>query len=130
MRVPVIRMLTAARTSKILGPTPNFQNVMPQIGVRMSSPLLQNDGRRFYRRHVPFVPPTLDEMPVPTGSWEKYYKKQNEKANQHLAVGIGFFLLTVSVVTYKVDFNMSPPPLSDIDDDDLCPAPPPEKKCK
>lgn len=121
----VRRVVTGRPTSALLRQDPF------KVGNLFRSEILVttgNDWRRFYTRRTPFVPPTVSELPVPTGCWEKNFKKQNERYNRHLGGGIAFFLFTIFVVSQVATFNFSPPPLATGDDNDLCP--PPQKKCK
>ncbi|XP_014282664.1 uncharacterized protein COX7B [Halyomorpha halys] len=56
---------------------------------------------------------TMDDLPIPSGSWETQYKANQTKYNMHLAIGVIF--TGVTLVTAKASglFNlyMSPPPL-------------------
>merc|ERR1712133_173442 len=39
--------------------------------------------------------PTMNELPVPEGSWEEHHRERQKKHNMRLVGGISFFLLTV-----------------------------------
>ncbi|XP_050040016.1 uncharacterized protein COX7B [Dermacentor andersoni] len=54
---------------------------------------------------------TMADMPTFIGPWEEHFSKRQAKFNIHLAVGVGFFL--VSLVTAKslgtLDYVDAPP---------------------
>ena len=43
---------------------------------------------------------SMNELPVPEGSWQNFYEAQQRKYNRHLILGISFFLFTVGVVSF------------------------------
>lgn len=55
-------------------------------------------------------PPTWDEYPVPSGSWQEYNDKLQKKYNMQLVVGaiIFFSTLTYLINCPEVDFVMAP----------------------
>ena len=38
---------------------------------------------------------TINDLPVPAGSWQEYHSKQNSKWNMHLAASSVFFVVTL-----------------------------------
>ena len=61
------------------------------IGVRSGS---------HHSQVVPYElrPPTLDEYPVPQGSWQEDYNKKQKRFNIHLAAGVIIFSSTIAFV--------------------------------
>ncbi|KAK6636719.1 hypothetical protein RUM43_010382 [Polyplax serrata] len=55
--------------------------------------------------------PTMDELPVPCGSWQENYDNNQRKYNIHLLLGIGVFTITLAVGYYAnaFSFYMFPP---------------------
>lgn len=52
------------------------------------------------RYHVgEFKPPTMDELPVPSGSWQAHYDARQRKYNAVLALGLAFTAGTIVVVS-------------------------------
>lgn len=47
--------------------------------------------------------PTMDDIPVPCGSWKENYENNQRKYNVQLVFGSGFFVLTLIVVRFKID---------------------------
>lgn len=43
---------------------------------------------------------TMDDLPIPSGSWEEHYKAQQSKYNMHLAFGVIF--ATVTLITVRL----------------------------
>ena len=41
---------------------------------------------------------TLNDIPVPEGSWQEHYDMRNAKWNKILAASLGFFVVTMFVV--------------------------------
>ncbi|XP_053206630.1 uncharacterized protein LOC128390881 [Panonychus citri] len=57
-----------------------------------------------------FWPATLNEFPVPSGSWAEHYAEVQSAYNKQLAIGIVFFLISVGVfVSHPKIFWYSPP---------------------
>ena len=71
---------------------------------------------------------SMNNLPIPKGCWYAYNKKQNQKWNMQLFVGVGFFIFTLWTIKMMrvVDIGSMPIPP---DDDDLC-RPPTPPKCK
>ncbi|CAB0009591.1 unnamed protein product [Nesidiocoris tenuis] len=57
--------------------------------------------------------PTMDDLPVPQGSWEAQYKANQAKYNVHLLLGIAFFSVTLitAKATGLIYLNWAPPKL-------------------
>ncbi|XP_012272173.1 uncharacterized protein LOC105695301 [Orussus abietinus] len=67
-------------------------------------------GARFY--HDPnFKPVTMDDLPVPQGSWQKDYEAKQKRYNIHLAVGIASLIFTIAFAKQSglVYLNAFPP---------------------
>lgn len=73
------------------------------------SRLFQQTVRRYHDNH--FKPPTMDELPVPRGSWQAQYDANQRRYNTALVVGIGFTVATLitAKATGLVYLNYSPP---------------------
>ncbi|CAH2047603.1 unnamed protein product, partial [Iphiclides podalirius] len=73
------------------------------------SRLLQQTVRRYHGGE--FKPPTMDELPVPKGSWQARYDANQRRYNSALLFGLAF--TTVSIIVAKtsglVYFNYGPP---------------------
>ncbi|CAH1402582.1 unnamed protein product [Nezara viridula] len=56
---------------------------------------------------------TMDDLPIPNGSWETQYKANQTKYNMHLAIGVIFTAVTLVTARASGLFNLyiSPPPL-------------------
>jgi len=54
-----------------------------------------------YKPPAHWFPPTLNELPVPQGSWQAQYDAQQKKYNMHLIGGLSFFLVTLGFVSYS-----------------------------
>lgn len=50
-----------------------------------------------YIAHI--KPATLNEMPVPAGSWAEHFNANQRKYNMHLALGIAAFAATIYAVS-------------------------------
>ena len=48
---------------------------------------------------VAYKPATMNDMPVPVGSWQNHYNANQRKYNTHLFSGIAFSLFTLVVVS-------------------------------
>ncbi|XP_065556442.1 uncharacterized protein LOC136024856 [Artemia franciscana] len=44
--------------------------------------------------HLPFKPVTMNDLPVPEGSWEVLHRARQARYNKHLLGGLAFSLLT------------------------------------
>nr|XP_034172347.1 uncharacterized protein LOC117600707 isoform X2 [Osmia lignaria] len=79
----------------------------------MLRPIVQNTrmGARSY--HVPHDvrPPHMDEVLVPSGSWQEAYTKANRKYNLVLALGITSLLVTIAIGRWNgtLWLNFAPP---------------------
>ena len=41
---------------------------------------------------------TINDLPVPQGSWQEAYQKQNARWNMHLAANVVFFVVTIAAM--------------------------------
>ncbi|XP_046670909.1 uncharacterized protein LOC124360936 [Homalodisca vitripennis] len=59
-----------------------------------------------------FKKPTMDDLPVPSGSWQDHHNAMQAKYNKHLILGTGFFVVTLIVAKASglFYFNWNPPP--------------------
>ncbi|GLV31609.1 uncharacterized protein CBL_07370 [Carabus blaptoides fortunei] len=77
----------------------------------LKNPAIRNIVQRSYHGKSDFKPVTMNDMPVPSGSWKSHYDAQQTKYNIHLLVGIAFTAITL--ITAKasglVYLNYSPP---------------------
>ncbi|CAH0682897.1 unnamed protein product [Spodoptera exigua] len=73
------------------------------------SRLFQQSVRRYHNEH--FKPPTMDELPVPRGSWQAQYDANQRRYNLVLLFGIAFTAGTLAVAKASglVYLNYSPP---------------------
>lgn len=53
-------------------------------------------ARRYHNEH--FKPPTMDELPVPSGSWQAQYDANQRRYNATLLFGIAFTTGTLIAV--------------------------------
>ncbi|ODM98427.1 hypothetical protein Ocin01_08253 [Orchesella cincta] len=69
----------------------------------------------YYKPAASWYPPTLNELPIPQGSWQAAYDANQRKYNIHLAIGVSFFLFTLTVLRTSglVTLNTEYPPLPD-----------------
>lgn len=51
--------------------------------------------------------PTIDDLPVPCGSWKEDYDNKQRKYLIHLILGTGFFIITMAVVCIFLNVNVS-----------------------
>ncbi|XP_053987332.1 uncharacterized protein LOC128880853 [Hylaeus volcanicus] len=76
-------------------------------------PVLQKtrSGARAY--HIPREsrPPHMDELPVPSGSWQEAYNKDQKKYNMQLVAGIASLAITIAFgrSTGLLWLNYAPP---------------------
>jgi len=56
-------------------------------------------------------PATMDDMPVPHGSWQESYDQYQKKYNRQLGIGLSLLLGTLAYVYYgqPIDWVMPPP---------------------
>ncbi|XP_076362826.1 cytochrome c oxidase subunit 7B [Tachypleus tridentatus] len=63
--------------------------------------------------HAPvhFKPPSMNELPVPSVSWQELYNKKQSKYNIQLLLGTAFFIASVAyaVISGDIDLNLAPP---------------------
>ncbi|CAK1585793.1 unnamed protein product [Parnassius mnemosyne] len=73
------------------------------------SRLLQQTVRRYHAGE--FKPPSMDELPVPSGSWQARYDANQRRYNAVLLFGVAFsaFTLIVAKTSGLVYLNYSPP---------------------
>lgn len=66
-----------------------------------------------YHKAANFKPASMDELPVPYGSWQAHYKAKQSKYNLHLLVGLLFtgVTLVAAKASGLVYLNYSPPSL-------------------
>lgn len=64
--------------------------------LKLISSDLFNIVRRYHDGH--FKPPTMDELPVPRGSWQAQYDANQRRYNTALLLGIAFTTGTLFVV--------------------------------
>nr|BAN20422.1 unkown protein [Riptortus pedestris] len=88
---------------------------------RIASPVIRQILRRSNNGNIPsrnaatkvHLRNTMDDLPIPSGSWETHYKAQQAKYNMHLAFGVIF--ATVTIITAKasglLNLYSSPPAL-------------------
>ena len=58
-------------------------------------------GRRYYK-HEPYKPVTMNDLPVPRGSWHQHYAAKQRNYNLTLAGGLAFFGFTVFTVSTRL----------------------------
>lgn len=54
-----------------------------------------------------FKPPTMNELPIPQGSWSEAYSKKQRMYNLHLLAGVAFTAGTVVAVSI-IDLRINP----------------------
>jgi len=59
-------------------------------------------GGRAYHAPAEFKPGTMDELPIPQGSWQQYYDNKQKSYNLQLAFGVVYF---VSTMTYIISWS-------------------------
>ncbi|XP_028158711.1 uncharacterized protein LOC135076393 [Ostrinia nubilalis] len=74
------------------------------------SRFMQQTVRRYHGGHD-FKPATMDELPVPRGSWQAAYDAKQRKYNAVLALGLVFTVGTIALAKASglVYLNYSPP---------------------
>ncbi|CAH0675723.1 unnamed protein product [Chilo suppressalis] len=75
------------------------------------SRFMQQTARRYHAGEGHFKPPTMDDLPVPRGSWQAQYDANQRRYNAALVLGIGFCAATIVVAKTSglVYLNYSPP---------------------
>lgn len=91
--------------------TPVFRNVVSfsRVGVRASSSAVH--GHEHHRSDLEVVRQyrsTLNDIPVPEGSWQEHYDKRNAKWNMMLGASFVFFVGTLYVLKHHVNFHTFP----------------------
>ncbi|XP_026744590.1 uncharacterized protein LOC113505917 [Trichoplusia ni] len=73
------------------------------------SRLFQQSVRRYHNEH--FKPPSMDELPIPRGSWQAQHDANQRKYNAALLFGIAFATgtLIVAKTSGLIYLNYSPP---------------------
>ncbi|CAB3246745.1 unnamed protein product [Arctia plantaginis] len=73
------------------------------------SRLFQQTVRRYHDNH--FKPPTMDELPVPRGSWQAQHDANQRRYNTALLLGVVFSVgtLVVAKASGLVYLNYYPP---------------------
>lgn len=51
---------------------------------------------------TPFKRPSMDELPVPSGSWAQNFARRNVQNNTLLVLGIGALGATITFVSYII----------------------------
>ncbi|XP_049872638.1 uncharacterized protein LOC126371374 [Pectinophora gossypiella] len=76
---------------------------------RLLPRVLNQTVRRYHDAH--FKAPTMDELPVPKGSWQAQYDANQRRYNAVLAFGIAFTVGTLAVAKASglIYLNYSPP---------------------
>ena len=63
-----------------------------------ASDAVSGTGRRYYKQE-PYKPVTMNDLPVPRGSWHQHYANKQKNYNLMLAGGAAFFGFTAFVVS-------------------------------
>ncbi|XP_075975153.1 cytochrome c oxidase subunit 7B [Anticarsia gemmatalis] len=73
------------------------------------SRLFQQTVRRYHDNH--FKAPSMDELPVPRGSWQAHHDAKQRKYNAVLLLGIAFSAgtLVIAKASGLIYLNYSPP---------------------
>jgi len=68
-------------------------------------------GGRAYHAPAEFKPGTMDELPIPQGSWQQYYDNKQKSYNLQLAFGVVYFVSTMTYIisTGAIYLNWGPP---------------------
>ncbi|CAF4852753.1 unnamed protein product [Pieris macdunnoughi] len=76
----------------------------------VASRLMQTTVRR-YHGGSQFKPPSMDELPVPRGSWQAKYDADQRRYNSILAFGIAFSVFSFALAKGSglLYFNYAPP---------------------
>ncbi|XP_045499091.1 uncharacterized protein LOC123696772 [Colias croceus] len=76
----------------------------------LASRLMQQTVRRYHGDHS-FKPPSMDELPVPRGSWQAKYDADQRKYNSILAFGIAFTVFSIGLAKGSglLYLNYAPP---------------------
>ncbi|XP_072932977.1 uncharacterized protein [Epargyreus clarus] len=71
--------------------------------------LMQQTVRRYHQGE--FKPPSMDELPVPSGSWQARYDANQRRYNATLLFGVAFAASTIVVAKASglIFLNYSPP---------------------
>ncbi|XP_023935684.1 uncharacterized protein LOC112044164 [Bicyclus anynana] len=74
------------------------------------SRLMQTTVRRYHAGEG-FKPPSMDELPVPHGSWQARYDANQRRYNAVLLAGIAFLAGSISIAKGSglLYFNFAPP---------------------
>ncbi|PSN29558.1 hypothetical protein C0J52_22668 [Blattella germanica] len=68
---------------------------------------------RAYHPPAHYKPPSMDDLPVPQGSWKADYESRQRKYNLQFIVGVSFLTFTVGFMSQSglLEFNYSQPKL-------------------
>ncbi|XP_046744170.1 uncharacterized protein LOC124410086 [Diprion similis] len=68
-------------------------------------------GSRSYHPPAEFKQTTLNDLPVPQGSWQTQYDANQRKYNLHLIFGVGFTIGSIAFAKYSglIYLNAYPP---------------------
>ncbi|XP_047103697.1 uncharacterized protein LOC124722600 [Schistocerca piceifrons] len=82
-----------------------------QVAARSGS--LRSGVSRAYHPPADFKPQSMDDLPVPQGSWQANYEEKQRRYNTHLFGGIAFaaFSLLVAKNSGLFYMNWAPPEL-------------------
>ena len=61
-------------------------------------PRVSGSGRRYYKQES-YKPITMNDLPVPRGSWQQHYANKQKNYNLTLAGGMAFFGCTAFIVS-------------------------------
>ncbi|XP_015113402.1 uncharacterized protein LOC107038685 [Diachasma alloeum] len=65
--------------------------------VRPVAQVVRSGVRRYHADDKPFKYPTMDDCPVPQGSWQEYYDKKQKILNVQLVAGITFLVTAFTI---------------------------------
>ncbi|EEB20351.1 hypothetical protein Phum_PHUM613140 [Pediculus humanus corporis] len=83
--------------SKTLVPSLTLaKRVLPLCGQRQKIGNLLVAQYSSHSKHLEgYKYPTMDDVPIPCGSWQEDYDNNQRKYNLHLLLGAGFFIITM-----------------------------------
>ncbi|XP_008554637.1 uncharacterized protein LOC103576263 [Microplitis demolitor] len=73
--------------------------------------ITQKSIRTYHQESKPFKYANMDELPVPSGSWQELYDQNQRRYNLTLAAGIVMFITTFTIAKTSgaLYFNLGPP---------------------
>ncbi|XP_034933748.1 uncharacterized protein [Chelonus insularis] len=79
--------------------------------IRPVARVVQKSARGYHKEQVPFKFPTMDELPVPQGSWQEQYNRNQKTYNAALVIGIALLAGTITFgnMSGALYMNSSPP---------------------